>query len=43
MAHSALVAAPVPVVSKRLGHACAKMTLEVYANYLPDQHEDALS
>jgi integrase len=33
---------PVHVVSQRLGHASAKMTLDVYANYLPDQHEDAL-
>jgi integrase len=34
---------PVHVVSQRLGHASAKMTLDVYANYLPDQHEDAVA
>ncbi|MBP6670299.1 MAG: tyrosine-type recombinase/integrase [Gemmatimonadales bacterium] len=32
---------PVHVVSQRLGHASAKMTLDVYANCLPYQHEDA--
>ncbi|MBK6422808.1 MAG: tyrosine-type recombinase/integrase [Gemmatimonadetes bacterium] len=34
---------PVHVVSQRLGHASAKMTLDVYANHLPDQHEDAVA
>lgn len=34
---------PVHVVSQRMGHASAKMTLDVYANYLPDQHEEAMA
>lgn len=33
---------PVHVVSKRLGHASAKMTLEVYAHVLPGQQEEAV-
>ena len=32
---------PVQVVAKRLGHAQASMTLEVYAHALPDMQRDA--
>ena len=34
---------PVHVVSKRLGHASAKMTLDVYAHLLSGQDEDAVA
>jgi integrase len=34
---------PVKVVSERLGHASAKMTLDVYGHVLPGQQEDAVS
>ena len=42
---SLLLAAKVPVhvVSKRLGHASAKMTLDVYAHVLSGQDEDAVA
>lgn len=33
---------PVHVVSKRLGHANAKMTLDVYAHVLPGQQAEAV-
>ena len=33
---------PVHVVSARLGHASAKMTLDVYGHVLQDQQEDAV-
>lgn len=34
---------PVHVVSRRLGHASAKMTLDVYAHVLSGQDEDAVA
>ena len=34
---------PVHVVSKRLGHKSAKMTLDVYSHVLPGQQEEAVS
>nr|MBA3556054.1 tyrosine-type recombinase/integrase [Gemmatimonadales bacterium] len=34
---------PVHVVSKRLGHASAVMTLNVYAHAVPDQDADAVT
>jgi integrase len=44
--HASLLLAagvPVNVVSARLGHASAKMTLDVYAHVLSGQQEDAVS
>ena len=34
---------PVHVVSKRLGHKSAKMTLDVYSHVLPGQQEEAVA
>jgi len=34
---------PAHVVSQHLGNASAKMTRDVYASHLPDQHEDAVA
>jgi integrase len=41
--HLLAAGTPVHVVSRRLGHASAVMTLNVYAHVLSGQHEDAVA